>query len=118
MELSKTFVLWSPNAEAETKYPEDIAFFKSMKIDRKATISGMDMFTLSKLKRKQEKIISEEKCREKAARLSETLISTVHLDESSSSDDDRLLASYILTQDPGLIEGCAQGQNVSYLLTL
>ena len=101
MEQSKTFVLWSPNAEAETKYPRDIAFFKSMKTDRKATIFGMDMLTLPKLKRKQEKIISEEKSREKASRLSETLISTVHFDEGSSSDDDRPLASYVPTQKPG-----------------
>ena len=101
MELSKTFALWSPNAEAETKNPEDIEFSKTMKSDRIATISGMDMLALSMVKRKQEKIISEKKCREKAARFSETLISTVHLDESSSSDDDRPLASYVPSQKPG-----------------
>lgn len=98
-DLSKTFPLWTPNSEHIIQNPEDLKFLKSMKTDRIATIAGFDVKSFSKLKRKQERIVSAEKWHEKSARETETLFSTVRF-ESSSSEDETPLSSFIPQQAP------------------
>ena len=51
-EFAKTFPLWHPHAEDMIKIPDDLAFLKSMKTDRVATMCGSDKVFKQKIERK------------------------------------------------------------------
>ncbi|KAK6175771.1 hypothetical protein SNE40_014164 [Patella caerulea] len=85
--------LWHCDAENIIKNQEDSDFLKSMKTDRKASIAGMDMVTLAKEQRCQERMRSSEKRREKCETLSKAQFSEAVLADSSCSDNERPLAT-------------------------
>ena len=53
-EFAKTFPLWHPHAEDMIKIPDDLAFLKSMKTDRVATMCGSDKVFKQKIERKSD----------------------------------------------------------------
>ena len=52
-DLSKTFPLWTKNAESEIQNAEDIAFLKSMKSDHVASYSCFDKISQAFKKKKR-----------------------------------------------------------------
>ncbi|KAK6183334.1 hypothetical protein SNE40_010835 [Patella caerulea] len=69
-------------------------------MDRKASIAGMDTVTLAKEQRHQERIRSSEKRSEKCEKLSKAQFSEAVLTDSSCSDNERPLASFIPDSKP------------------
>lgn len=86
--ISKTFPLWVKNAENVIQNVEDLAFLKSMKTDRKATIAGVDSVTLTKLKRKEEKLQNNEKRRKISDAETKEMFSTRTLESSTSEESE------------------------------
>jgi hypothetical protein len=99
-ELSKTFPLWSPNAEIIIKNQEDKDFLNSMKTDRKAAIAGLDIITLAKQKKSAERVLTAEKRQEKAVIDSQSQFSKIILDQNSSSEDEQPSTSFLPPPPP------------------